>query len=730
MTNFRKVSGLPAAGPLDGTEDVLITQAGVSRRAKTRDIGRVGSSPTTRSVMDYYELSDGQDIGIALRRARTAGALAAGNTLTIPGGSWTVSASDPTSPGYMLNMTGLSRCKIEGAGPELTILTAANGANLGWFSISQATDVTISGMSLRGNRATQTLFNRHGIRGVDWLRVTLSDMVIFEALAYGIGMQAGFFLDTVIENILFDRSGADHIDIKNPTGTNRNNIIRKCRGINQGQSDKSKPKAGFDVRGQAIIEDTVCEITDATGYATNHSYFRCRPDQTASINYKSATATPEDGWTVTGTGGGSPTASIRYVNPISGTTGVILLQDVVGVFTPNQVITITDPTPGSTNPAITAAVNTYTAPANNGGGNTIMKDCRAVGPTNGVVGIAFAVLDDAVVLDAPQAKSVRTGILTTPPLPGVSGGANMIARNIRFSGMASGAILEAPSPFLSGGHIELATDDGVEIIDYAGATIEDITFRSCGTGVRHRGAATGTSLRNLEMESVTTPYSGISADDYVAINCAGLDLVQSQSVVMRARPSAWGGRALFCHPGPAAVATTALTGGAGGAANSVLYFYPLPIHSAVRIARIGTNIGTPTAGVAGKMALYADNFGTPAGGALLLTAPTTIDFNLAAKAMARLDITPYVLPQRLYWLALVANGAARPYTIPPNGPMGEFFEYVGGHNTGSFFVDPGSVCSITATALVDYNNPFPSICPAVGRNTSGVGAPFLAAWEG
>jgi hypothetical protein len=137
----------------------------------------------------------------------------------LPAGTYLV------TDGSALNLTAFavpSGRSIRGAGPGVTIIKLADGGNAHIFNLENATDITISDMTIDGNRTTQIL-SVHAVRVLGSSRVWLQRLNILNPRHYGIGIDASALNsaeDIFIDSVRVEGSGGDSIN-------QHNNVIGK-----------------------------------------------------------------------------------------------------------------------------------------------------------------------------------------------------------------------------------------------------------------------------------------------------------------------------------------------------------------------------------------------------------------------------------------------------------------------------------------------------------------------
>jgi|GEM_PF-2718391 hypothetical protein len=662
------------------------------------------------SLLDFAAAGE-TDIALWLRRARDAGAFGGQRIIRMPEGNFTHSSIDPLGAGYGFNLTGYSNFWLRGAGRGVTVIQPVAGTDMSLFRLSTLSNARFSDFTYDGDRANQTIPdptrpNKHGIGISALTNVQFQRLDILNAQAYGIGFQTGNFIDLTVEDVRIIGAGTDGMDIKNPGGLNRNIRIEGCYFEDCGRASTTVAKAWCDVRGAGTtVSNCVSRLTSAAITAANHALFRVRPDDSSLITYENATVLPEEEATVTGVTSGAT----AVINARSGSStlavGGISLRDVVGTFTATERINFSSGGFGF--------VRSYSPPSANGGGGAVLIGCQAQGPTDGVSGVGFVVLDEDVSLIAPRAADVRTGISVQTGGIRSSVVAPFIAR------AEIGIDYRAGGGRCFGGSFTDITDASIDIVSANDITIDAPAIADSTRGVRRNATSLRTRLTNPQFSAVTTPLINFDYGDQPST----LPRVSGRS-----------GSLFSILPTPSYATAAALVGGAGGAANSTIYFCPIPIFDRTSILRLGLVIGTSTAATLGKLALYRDIAGSPAGGSasnLIAECSGTVDFSGTANTQIRVSFaSAIILEPGLYWGAVVCNGGARPYTVPVTGAMGEWARFVGINNGASMFAGTGGQCRVSSTSLVDYNAAFPAIGPAVDFATTTPGSPWIGAWEG
>lgn len=170
------------------------------------------------------------------------------------------------------------------------------------------------------------------------------------------------------------------------------------------------------------------------------------------------------------------------------------------------------------------------------------------------------------------------------------------------------------------------------------------------------------------------------------------------------------------------VTTAAITGGAGGAANSPVYACPLPVRRTVTISGLELLVGTAVVSVTGKMALYQGDL-LAGNGTLVAACSGTADMNSVANTAIALSFSSnQTLAPGLYWACSMFDGAAQPYTLSANThPFGELGQFIGAPTiAGLIRTSLGLQALRVTSANQDYTVGFPA---SFGTATVGLGSP-------
>lgn len=191
------------------------------------------------------------------------------------------------------------------------------------------------------------------------------------------------------------------------------------------------------------------------------------------------------------------------------------------------------------------------------------------------------------------------------------------------------------------------------------------------------------------------------------------------------RPGAWYGPAVSAQIG-----TSAVVGGAGGAANSPLYATPIAIRQRVRITRLALIIGTSVAGNA-KLSIYSHDWANHGPGlrmaqcpAAVSTAGTAGDVLATDVENGGINVEPGIL-----WFVSKFSANAQPVTFQAGGVgVGGLAAILGQANAGGLVRNVGSVQTTRVQSGVndDYNLDFPVSFPSPTWGTNVPGTPYVA----
>lgn len=660
-------------------------------------------------VQTWMTTADGIDLAPAVQRLKTAGLLTNGAQIRLPAGNWT--ASDGVDGGsYFLTFSSCSGVMVEGAGRGTTIITATTAANIGFVNCVELENSTFRGFKFDANRPNQTsTAGIHGLRGNGMTNVVFEDVEIAQSIFYGFGAQSGTFTNVRFNRCKFDRPGSDGMDFKNPNSANSGCTVNEVEVIDWSRRDPSVGKAAIDVRGLVEVTNCIARWTDVSAsasapgpIATNHVGFRTRPDASGALSYLNVSpAVPEEGELVASVSSGA-TARVRAVSGSSSLTrGGIGLEDVVGTFVPGNLVTFG---------ANTATIDTYTSSADNGGGGSTFTNCVVLGPATTVMGTGFALLDEGSRVIGGSVRNQKTGITIQ------SGGSRAMILGTEIVDSEVGVDARVANARIYGARITRATDAGIDIIGVTDTVIDGVTFVSCARGVRRTSGSYEARLSNLTFVGTSVRTSNFDWGDQASTF---------------PRTSERGGTVYSILPTASYPANVTVSGGAGGAANSRIYFCPLPIFRQTTILRLGTVIGTAAAGVSAKMALYRDVAGAPTSTTALMAPTSTLDMGSTANTQVRAMVSVGVTVEPgLYWLGYMASGNAAPYTVPVSGAAGEWVRWVGVNNATALLAGSGAQSRVASVSLFDYDLGLPTLCPEVTFDTGLPGSPFLFAAQG
>jgi len=660
-------------------------------------------------VQTWMTTADGTDLAPAAQRLKTAGLLTNGVDIRLPAGNWTASGG-VDGGSYFLAFTSCSGVNVEGAGRGTTVIVATTAANIGFVNCVGLDNSAFKSFKFDADRPNQTATaGIHGLRGNGMTNVLFEDVEIAQSIFYGFGAQAGTFTNVRFNRCKFDRPGSDGMDFKNPESGNSGCSINEVEVIDWARRDPSVAKAAIDVRGLVEVTNCIVRWTDVSAsvsavgpIATNHTAYRARPDDGSIVVYANVSpAIPLEGELVASVSSGA-TARVRVVSgSASLTQGGVGLEEVVGTFVPGNLITFG---------ANTATISSYTAGSDNGGGGSTFTNCIALGPATTVLGVGFSLLDMGARIIGGSARNQKTGI--TIQSGGTQAqvlGAEIIDTSIGIDNRVSGARLYA-------NRITRATEVGVDITSATDVIIDGVTFVSCARGVRRNVGSFGSQLSNLTFEA--TPIKTVNYD-------------WGDQPSTFPRTSERGGTVYSILPTTSYVANVSVSGGAGGAANSRIYFCPLPIFRQTTVNRLGLVIGTAAAGVSAKLALFRDVAGVPTSTTALLAPVPTADMGSTANTQVRVSASAATtLDPGLYWLGYMASGNAAPYTVPVSGAAGEWARWVGVNDATALLAGTGAQSRVASVSLFDYDLGFPTLCPEVTFVTGLPGSPFLFASQG
>lgn len=236
-------------------------------------------------VRKFGAVGDGvTDDTEAIQRAIDFAEEIGGATIVFPPGEYMVYKDNPTgSTGTMpddmaLHIKG-SGVRLVGYGAKIKALPSDNGfvlIRIGTLPLNNGVvslyDISIEGLELDGSwepevidgsNHTYSAIISYGVK-----RLTLRDLYIHNVRQYGIGLQNGGHVDTLIENVLIEDVMADGIDIKNngstDSGTRISNVI--VRRFGWGDLPATA-YAGIDLMGPCALSNIVVEDWGHAGTA-------------------------------------------------------------------------------------------------------------------------------------------------------------------------------------------------------------------------------------------------------------------------------------------------------------------------------------------------------------------------------------------------------------------------------------------------------------------------------
>ena len=165
-----------------------------------------------------------------------------------------------------------------------------------------------------------------------------------------------------------------------------------------------------------------------------------------------------------------------------------------------------------------------------------------------------------------------------------------------------------------------------------------------------------------------------------------------------------------------------VSGGPAGAANSLMFAYPLPVRSPVTMTALTLLVGSGVAGVSGRLALYGGD--VLSGKAKLIQETVGIaDMGVIGTTEIVLSFaTPVQATEGLYWAVSMFNGAAKPLCLAGSSSLlGEWCQVIGAAGTNTFNNATsilGQISRVTG-GPVDFGQPFPDQFgpPTLGMST-------------
>jgi hypothetical protein len=160
------------------------------------------------------------------------------------------------------------------------------------------------------------------------------------------------------------------------------------------------------------------------------------------------------------------------------------------------------------------------------------------------------------------------------------------------------------------------------------------------------------------------------------------------------------------------------------------YAFPIWLERASPIARITMIVGTSTASVSARLALYDTRHDLPAPGRLLVGSMTEYDMGAAANTVHELMLaSPIWHPRGFVWGVSRFNGAAQPRTAQPNpnnGAAGQLFQaMLGAASPLAVHLPnaPNTTCRVTGALA--YGAAWPAEFPAPSFGTNAPGSPVI-----
>lgn len=148
---------------------------------------------------------------------------------------------------YLSGNTALASktLSVTGLGAEVSEWKLKNNENSNVFSLTGTGRLSAKNISINQNRANQTA--GHGIRLGGCDELTLSNVIIYNCVNYGIGAQAGTNKNTSVDNLTVHTVGRDGIDIKDYNSDNDVFIINGYRCYDYALD--TDQQVALDVRG-------------------------------------------------------------------------------------------------------------------------------------------------------------------------------------------------------------------------------------------------------------------------------------------------------------------------------------------------------------------------------------------------------------------------------------------------------------------------------------------------
>ena len=202
------------------------------------------------NVKTYGAVGDGvTDDRAAIQTALDAAEAAGRGAIFFPAGHYKVGA--PGSGFYAFEPTS-GNIVFRGEGVGTTKITIANAADVGFLSLTDLTNVSLSGIEIDCNAANQVATGIHCIRSDNSDYLHFDSFKLSNSVAYGIGFQGDADFKRIwITNGSIINAGADGIDFKNRADTNESLIFDNLDIINPSAIDTGKP--GIDIRGPATL---------------------------------------------------------------------------------------------------------------------------------------------------------------------------------------------------------------------------------------------------------------------------------------------------------------------------------------------------------------------------------------------------------------------------------------------------------------------------------------------
>lgn len=200
------------------------------------------------SVKDFGAVGNGvTDDTAAINAAITAINALGGGTVFFPEGTYLVGDA-----GGNVAISLLSNVTLNGDGINVTIIKLKNSGNAHVINAASASNVSITNLTVDGNRANQSL-SVHCIRGSSVDGYFIENVEAKQSYAYGIGFQTGTFKRIKLNNVYVHDTGLDGIDTKNKNNNNEEVQYSNITVRQWGLDTTATGQAAIDIRGVANL---------------------------------------------------------------------------------------------------------------------------------------------------------------------------------------------------------------------------------------------------------------------------------------------------------------------------------------------------------------------------------------------------------------------------------------------------------------------------------------------